>query len=110
MPSDAAKSVLSGSPDDGMVGIVGEIHHGRIGPKDDGWVRVTWVDTTNIAAWQTQEELEEFAKDGGWVCENIGWISYEDDDCVVVSSRRSGSGHWGLSERIPKVSIKSREL
>lgn len=83
----------------------GEINHGEVGPTT-----ITWIDTTNIAGWQTQEELEEFAKDGGWVCRNTGWVSYEDSECVVLSARRSGSGHWGLSERIPKSSIKSREL
>ena len=73
--------------------------------KIDGIVTVTWVDTTNIAGWQTQDELKEFATDGAWVCRNTGWISYQDNECVVVSSRRSESGHWVLSVRIPCILI-----
>lgn len=68
-------------------------------------VTVTWVDTTNMAAWLTPEEVADFARSGAWVCRNTGWVSYQDKDCIVVSARRSGSGHWGLSERIPSVGV-----
>ena len=68
-------------------------------------VVVTWTDTTNIAAWQSSEEIEDFARDGAWVCRNTGWVAYADDECIVVSARRSESGHWGLSERIPRPAI-----
>lgn len=72
---------------------------------------VTWEDTTNIAAWQDAEEIAEFARDGGWRCQNIGWIVYEDDDCVVVAARRAfdKQAHHGLAERIPKRAIIHRE-
>jgi hypothetical protein len=71
----------------------------------DDRIAVDWVDTTNMAAWLTPDELVEFATDGGWACTNTGWVSYIDDDCVVVSARRSGTGHWGLSERIPRQAV-----
>ena len=69
---------------------------------------IVWVDATNVATWLDADELNEWAKDGGWICQNVGWVSYEDDDCVVLSARRSNSGHWGLSERIPKQAIRDR--
>jgi hypothetical protein len=68
-------------------------------------VTVEWEDTTNMATWLTASEVDEFAHDGSWVCSNIGWVSYQDADCIVVSSRRSSSGHWGLSERIPAQAV-----
>ena len=70
-------------------------------------VEVEWVDTTNVAEWMDADELKEFARNKKWVCHNLGWVSYEDEDCIVVSSRRSDSGHWGLSERIPRQAIVS---
>jgi hypothetical protein len=71
---------------------------------------VVWEDTTNIAAWQDEDDLREFATDGGWKCKNVGWITYEDEACVVLSARLADDKeqHVGLSERIPKRAIIDR--
>lgn len=70
---------------------------------------ITWEDTTNVGGWLSHPEVEEFAQDGGWLCVNVGWVSYEDDECVVLSARKAEDAEqWGLSERIPKRSILSR--
>jgi|SRR5579871_1246320 len=74
---------------------------------DELAVVVEWIDTANVAAWQEPGELAEWAKDGGWVCRSVGWVAYEDDECVVLSARRADSGQWGLSERIPKSAIRA---
>lgn len=68
-------------------------------------VTVTWTDTTNMAAWLTPDEVREFARDGAWICQNTGWVSHQDKHCIVVSARASGSGHLGLSERIPSACV-----
>lgn len=68
-------------------------------------VLVHWEDTTNIAEWLDPEELIAFARDGAWKCENVGWLLYDDDECIVVVARRSHDHHRGLSERIPKRSV-----
>lgn len=72
-------------------------------------VVVRWEDTTNIAGWCTPEEITEFATDGGWICENVGWLIRDDDECIVLSARRSSDAqqHRGLTERIPRRSIIS---
>lgn len=76
----------------------------------DPIVEVVWEDTTNVAAWQTRDELIEWAKAGGWVARNIGYLVYEDDECVVVAARVADDEerHVGLAERIPKRPVISR--
>lgn len=71
---------------------------------------VEWDDTTCVAAWLDRPEVAGLATDGAWRCHNVGWLVYEDDDCVVLSARRSGDSqrHVGLSERIPKRAIVGR--
>src|ERR1044072_285568 len=62
---------------------------------------VRWEDTTNIAAWSTPEEVVEFARDGAWVSENVGWVVADNDDCIVLAARRTvDMAHVGLYERI----------
>lgn len=76
----------------------------------DPIVEVVWEDTTNIAAWQTRDELVEWAKARGWIARNIGYLVYEDDDCVVVAARtvEDEERHVGLAERIPKRAVLER--
>lgn len=70
-------------------------------------VIVTWEDTINIAAWQTPADVAEWAGEGGWICQNIGWLIYQDDNCVVIAGRRcrDEQEHVGLAERIPRRAI-----
>lgn len=78
--------------------------------KKDPLVIIVWEDTTNVAAWQTRNEMTDWAKARGWLCSNVGWVTYEDDECVVLSSRivSDEERHVGLSERIPKRAILKR--
>jgi hypothetical protein len=69
-------------------------------------VVVHWEDTTNVAEWQSHQEVLEFASDGAWICENVGWVLVDNDDCIVLSGRRAGKiGQFGLTERIPKRNV-----
>jgi len=70
---------------------------------------VRWEDTTNIAAWQDMDDLRDFASNGGWLCENVGWVQMSNEDCVVLSARRTvkGEAQRGLTERIPRRAIIS---
>lgn len=74
-------------------------------------IEVVWEDTTNVAQWQTRDELVEWAQAGGWVARNIGYLVYEDDACVVVAARlvEDEERHIGLAERIPKRAVLSRQ-
>lgn len=78
-------------------------------PEISGPVAVVrWEDTTNIAAWSDAEELDDFARNGAWVCENVGWVLVDNEDCIVLAGRRTTDGkHVGLFERIPRRAIIS---
>lgn len=78
----------------------------------DPLVEVVWEDTTNVAAWQTREEMIEWAKAGGWIARNIGYLVYEDAECVVVAARtvQDEERHVGLAERIPRQAILHQHL
>lgn len=74
-------------------------------------VCVEWVDTTNIAAWTPLSDVAEFARDGGFICRNVGYLVHSDDDCVVLAARiaLSAEPHQvGLYERIPTGVILHR--
>lgn len=74
-------------------------------------VVVEWIDTTNIATWEKLDEIAEWAKDGGFVCRNVGYLVYEDNDCVVLAARialEADPQQVGLFERVPKGVITSR--
>lgn len=75
-------------------------------------VEVLWEDTTNVAAWQTRDEMTEWAKAGGWLAYNVGYLVYEDPDCIVVAARIvvDEERHVGLAERIPKRAIVKRRV
>jgi hypothetical protein len=74
--------------------------------------RVWWTDTTNVAGgWHDHDELQYFATNQKWACNNTGWVVYEDDYCVVLSGRMTNDHtQFGLVERIPKRMIERREV
>lgn len=73
-------------------------------------VEVLWEDTTNVAAWQTRDEMIDWARAGGWFAYNVGYLVHEDAECVVLSARivYDEERHVGLAERIPKRAIVKR--
>jgi hypothetical protein len=72
---------------------------------------VEWIDTTNIATWTDLADVANWAKDGGFVCRNTGYLVYEDQHCVVLAGRVALDAEpeqVGLFERIPKGVISGR--
>lgn len=81
--------------------------------KDPDLVKVAWKDTCNIAGWMDKHELvEELVEDPGrHLCWSVGFLVYEDDDCVILSARAMQNFSMvGLSERIPKGMIYEIEI
>lgn len=69
---------------------------------------VEWVDATNIAEWTDLSEIGEWAKSGAYICRNVGWLVYEDEECICLAGRISlaiDPHQAGLIERIPKSII-----
>jgi hypothetical protein len=74
--------------------------------KKGDFVVVSWDDISNMAVWLDQDEIKDFATNHKWRCQNAGWVTYVDDECLVVSARAAAlAEQFGLSERIPKKVI-----
>lgn len=72
---------------------------------------VEWTDATNIPTWVELSEIAEWAKEGGFVCRNVGYLVHEDDDCIVLAARvalLAEPPQVGLFERLPKRIITAR--
>ena len=75
-----------------------------------GLIEVRWTDTTCIAKWVEVGELGEWAQEGGWECSTVGYMLYQDEDCIVIAARLALDAEptqCGLVERIPKGVILS---
>jgi hypothetical protein len=74
-------------------------------------VRVYWTDAHNTSGgWHDRDELLEFVEDNNWRCSNVGWLAYEDDECVAIAARVTHSkDQFGLIERIPRKMIEKIE-
>jgi len=79
-------------------------------------VKVKWEDAhNNQGAWlYGQQELEEFATDNRFVVTQVGYVAYEDGDCMVIASRITDpedpeTRAYGQVERLPKRLIKTIE-
>jgi hypothetical protein len=74
-------------------------------------VEVEWTDVTGIPAWLDVDDLAAFAKDGGFVCRNVGYLVHEDEDCIVLAGRlalEADPQQVGMYERLPKTIITGR--
>jgi hypothetical protein len=79
---------------------------------------IQWQDAHANGAWFTVDQLVETINRQIWVCEEVGWIVYEDDSEVHIVARR---GMWlatedynvveyGMYQRIPKAWIMKKRL
>lgn len=71
---------------------------------------VEWVDATNIATWEHLDGIAGWAQETGksWVVASVGYLVYEDTDCVVVAARLAWDAEprqCGLFERIPRRAV-----
>ena len=74
---------------------------------------VELLDATNIATWEQLSDIPAWATGDGFLCRNVGYLIYEDADCVVLAARMSPDGDntmVGLFERLPKGMIVRRWL
>lgn len=87
-------------------------HHDRLADYD--LVRATWHDATNIAHWADLDDVPKWAKTGTFVVTNVGYLVYEDDDCIVLAARVALGGaipeQVGLFERLPRPIIRDMEV
>jgi hypothetical protein len=75
----------------------------------DRLMMVEWTDATNIGEWMDLSELREWATEKhGANVRNVGFLVYEDEECIVLAARKATEmepKQIGLFERIPKAII-----
>ena len=89
-------------------------------PKDKQKLTyLQWQDAHANGAWFTAEQLEEKIRQEAFICEEVGWIVYEDDKEIHLCSRRgvwdkksheSSIFEYGAYQRIPKTWILKRKV
>jgi len=78
-------------------------------------VYVKWQDAHSQGGWLSVEELQSKIAKDMWICEEVGWIVYEDKKEIHLVSRRglwkeSNASEYGMYQRIPKAWIIKRKL
>lgn len=87
-------------------------------PKDkQKLIYLKWQDAHSNGSWFTEKELEIEVNKQICICEDIGWVIYEDQNEIHLVSRRlawsnSPSTHssFGAYQRIPKAWILKRKV
>lgn len=55
-------------------------------------VEVRWEDATNSGEWTTLEKAQRFDHhEFDYRCRSVGYLVRDDDECVVLASRRTGT-------------------
>lgn len=66
--------------------------------------KVRWVDHHSDSSWKSEKEIKTWAIKPN-ICTSIGWITYEDDFCIVLSSSFDGDDQYGENMCILKTCI-----
>jgi len=71
-------------------------------------VEVHWEDAASVSEWGKLPEAQAFENvDFDYHCRSVGFLIRDDDECVVLASRRTGDGSSvGLVERIPRGMVR----
>ena len=78
-------------------------------------VYLQWQDAHSNGAWVSATDLEEKIGFKGFICEEIGWIIYEDEKEIHMCGRRGlwdedQAQEYGMHQRIPKTWILKRKV
>lgn len=72
-------------------------------------VAVTWVDSqiSDAKEWLSEDEFSAWCDEGLPLCRSVGWLTYENDDFIVLSMTEFDGG-LADSMKIPKAAIRSK--
>jgi len=71
---------------------------------------IEWVDPCQVnAQWLGKEQFLSFAQHGGHLTTSVGFVMYEDEECVVMVQSISNDGELvSEAQKILKANIKRR--
>lgn len=88
--------------------------------KDQKLIYLKWQDAHANSSWMTEDELKTKIKEEACICEEVGWIVYEDKKEIHICARRlawrkepykgDGFSEYGMYQRIPKTWILKRKI
>lgn len=87
--------------------------------KDQKLIYLKWQDAHSQGGWHTKNELNKFINEDMCLCEEVGWVIYEDKDVICLAARRLAwrqkdfegeKSECGLLQRIPKAWIIGRKV
>ncbi len=70
---------------------------------------IRWVDAESWSNWHSDEEvIDRIKSEFHWV-DMAGWILYEDEKMIVLSTKQSSGGFWSNVYKIPKGWVLKRK-
>jgi hypothetical protein len=86
--------------------------------KKQKLIYIKWHDAYSSHHWHTSDELDEFLNKGYCICENVGWLIYEDKKDLILYSRRTAwegkvnldDHQVGLLQKIPKTWVLEQRI
>lgn len=78
-------------------------------------IYIQWQDAHSKSGWVTEEDLLKEVEKSMCLCEEVGWIVYEDKDEIHIVSRRGlwmreEAPEYGQYQRIPKAWILKKKV
>jgi hypothetical protein len=81
-------------------------------------IYLKWLDAHSDGGWHSPEEVDNFLNKDDCICENVGWILYEDDKVITLCARRiawkevaTEKDHiFGMLQKIPIAWIVERKI
>ena len=83
--------------------------------KKQKLIYIKWHDAFSDNGWKTADQVKEFIDIEYCLCENVGWLIFEDKRELVLSSRRlnwkdiKDTYELGLFQKIPKPWVTERK-
>ena len=85
--------------------------------KKQKLIYLKWQDAHSNASWFSEKELEKKINEQAFICEQVGWIIYEDEKEIHLISRRATwdkssdteIDEYGMYQRIPQTWILKRK-
>ncbi len=86
--------------------------------KDQKLIYLKWHDAHSAGGWHTKDQLNKLINEDKCMCEEVGWVVYEDKQELVMCARRLCwkssdvellTAEFGLVQKIPKTWIVDRQ-
>lgn len=81
-------------------------------------IYLKWQDAHSQSGWHTKSQIEKLINEDVCLCEEVGWVFYEDKKEIFLAARRlvwreqdfqGETSELGLLQRIPKAWILDRK-